>query len=245
MTAADGGMPSATFDYALLTDPTYVPSLAEVQEALADPEGEKAITAYHQVDPRTGQYEMWTREYIAGLSDYIVRTLIHYDQPSATVLEVGAGHGRLSGLLRQNIGARGLDTLVVATDIKPPRETHFPVETLSCKQALQEYEPTIVLSSWMLSGHDWTKAMRRTPSVLDYILIGVPKITATPEAWQGYDSPEAGQFAPIELSYLDALKDAQVYLSEEIDLTRGFRRYTNAQPEAASSDENNVSISIR
>jgi|GEM_PF-4393579 hypothetical protein len=233
MPATDNGEHAPAGTYAWFMDPTYVPSLAEVQAAAASPEGSAAADAYYELDPRTGQYEIWTREYIAGLGSYIARTLIDYDQPDATVLEVGAGHGRLSGLLRQDLGARGLAATVVATDIKPPRETHFPVERLSHDEALEKYQPTIALSSWMLIHHDWTRAMRKTPSVRDYILIGIPDMTATPAAWEGYASPESGEFAIIDLHYLDALK-TQRFQSVGPDLTRGFRRSTDVQPKVAN-----------
>lgn len=38
--------------------------------------------------------------------------------------------------------------------------------------ALAAHEPQIVLSSWMPMGRDWTAAVRRTPSVREYVLIG-------------------------------------------------------------------------
>ncbi len=234
MSATDSGEQSTAGPYAWFTDPTYVPSLAEVKEAKTNPEGMAAAKAYYNLDQRTGQFEVWTQEYIAGLGGYIARTLVHYDQPDATVLEVGAGHGRLSGLLRQDLGARGLGASVIATDIKPPRETHFPVEALDHEAALEKYQPTIAISSWMPVGHDWTRAMRKTPSVRDYILIGIQDMTATAWAWEGYDSPEAGEFALIDLHYLDRLKTQRLQ-SQGIDYTRGFRRYTDAQPKAADA----------
>lgn len=232
--------------YAWFTDPTYVPSLAEVQAAEATPEGRAAAEDYYNLDLRTGQYEIWTQEYIAGLGSYVARTLTGYGQPGATVLEVGAGHGRLSGLLRQDLGARGLGASVVATDIKPPRETYFPVERIGHEEALEKYQPTLVIASWMLVRHDWTRAMRKTPSVRDYILIGMPDITSTPSAWRGYASPELGEFAVIDLHYLDALKtEPQRFHDEGQDLTRGFRRYTSAQPPAAAADAATAPVPIK
>jgi hypothetical protein len=214
--------------YDWLIDPEYLPSLAEVEEAETNIQAKAAIGIYHNLAAGTGQYEIWTQEYIAGLTKYIIRTLTHYDQPDATVLEVGAGHGRLSGLLRKSIGESGVRATVIATDLQPPKKTHFPVEPLSCKKALKKYDPIMAISSWMPFGRDWSRAMRSTPSLKDYILIGVPEITGVSPTWQGYPSPELGEFAPIELDHLDRLKTPR-YRWRGLDRTRAFRRYTEAQ----------------
>jgi hypothetical protein len=230
-------MSELSSSYNWLTDPSYLPSLAEVQEAEKTPEGKEAIHAYYRGGPVAERFEIWTEEYIAGLSKYIVRRLVHYDNPGGIVLEVGAGDGRLSGLLRQKITSQGLEASVVATDIEPPRETHFPVEAESYDEALEKHEPTIAISSWMPLNEEWTWAMRATPSLQDYILIGAPKLTGNISTWGGYTSPEIGEFAPIDLHHLDELKAGQ-FSGHDIEvpylsLTRGFRRYTKAHAEPA------------
>mmetsp|Transcript_38137 Transcript_38137/g.99014 ORF Transcript_38137/g.99014 Transcript_38137/m.99014 type:complete len:235 (-) Transcript_38137:41-745(-) len=42
----------------------------------------------------------------------------------------------------------------------------------SFEKALSEFQPDVVLVSWQPMGQDWTAAIRATPSVAEYILIG-------------------------------------------------------------------------
>ena len=117
---------------------------------------------------------------------------------------------------------------MIATDIEPPEDTHFPVETLDYEEALKKHNPTVVLSSWMPLYEEWTWAMRAEPEVEEYIVIGVPPMTGNLSTWRGYASPQVGEFNPVQLHHLDALKTGQFsdhdipYLS----LTRGFHRDT-------------------
>ena len=217
--------------YDWINDPSYQPTLAEVQEAQNTQEGKTAIHSYYRPSSGPERFEIWTDEYISELAKYLGRTLAHYDRKEGTVLEIGAGDGRLSGLLRQKMAAKKLGALVVATDVAPPERTYFPVETLSYEEALQKYEPTIAISSWMPLDEDWTQAMRATPSLLDYILIGSPKLSGNISSWQD----ENVDFSPIELHYLDALRVGQfsggdVRTSYQ-SLTRGFRRFASTQTE--------------
>jgi hypothetical protein len=127
-------------------------------------------------------------------------TLLHeLAGPTGTVLEVGAGNGRLAHLLNQPTGGP-IAGRVVATDLfagegfigsfsglgagsdgKAAGARSVgggfdggPIsapEKLSQEEAVSKYQPRVVLSSWMPE-EDWTAAWRAHPSVQAYVLLG-------------------------------------------------------------------------
>lgn len=50
-----------------------------------------------------GQYQLWTKEYIAKLGDYLLQRSQQNDAPPTTILEVGAGDGLLTALLQDYV----------------------------------------------------------------------------------------------------------------------------------------------
>jgi len=97
-----------------------------------------------------------------------------------TILEVGAGDGRLTHFLEEELNRRHVRGFrILATD---GRQWHirprYPVTNENVDMALWDYEPEIVLACWMPRNEDWTAEMRKTPSVQEYILIG-PKDSGT------------------------------------------------------------------
>lgn len=142
------------------------------------------------------KYEILTQEHIGQLSTYLQQRAEKYGatpQNPLRILEVGAGDGRLTHFLSENLS----NTIrLEATDsghkkIKP----EFPVTIIKgdrgetdglgpIEKAMQEYQPDIVISSWMPINKDWTKTFRDMPSVKEYILIGDPEVCAQPwETW--------------------------------------------------------------
>lgn len=119
--------------------------------------GHSALNAYCE---HYGVFEFFTADYVDALASLL----------DGKILEVGAG----DGMLTQHLRDRGLN--VVATDDKSWR-IPSTVEELSCRAALQKYEPSHVLASWMPDGDDWTKDMRATPSVQKIVLIGDTEAT--------------------------------------------------------------------
>lgn len=215
-------------DYGWVSDAAYLPTLDEARAVHSTQEGNEALYHYYRPEFGPERFEVWTQEYIAELSNHIVRTMVQSRTLGGTILEVGAGDGRLAGHLRDRICAENIGALVVATDLEPAGNTHFPVEALDQKEALEKHEPTIVLSSWMPLGEEWTWAMRATPSVKAYVLIGAPAMTGTISAWRGYASPEVGEFNGVQLHELDKLKVGQFSDADIpfLSLTRGFQRAT-------------------
>lgn len=131
----------------------------------------------------TKQYEVFTRELVAGLAGVLLslRAALQAELPGGRelrVLELGAGSGRLAHLLRAELASRGPGpegVLLIASDIlerDPGAKPRYPILAADYRQALKLCMPDVVLACWMPLGDDWTAAMRQTPSVHAYLLVG-------------------------------------------------------------------------
>lgn len=130
-------------------------------------------------DGEEPQYEVFTREHVKGLAHYLLQRAEKYNLSEMSVLEVGAGSGRLSHHLSTflsqsspSAAPHGRVVRLTATD-SGERGLNGPnVGKKDALEAISEAMPHVVLASWMPIGVDWTAKMRATPSVLEYILIG-------------------------------------------------------------------------
>jgi len=144
-------------------------------------------------DRRFPQYEVLTREFLAALgaalaahiSLFVAAALLPpHSADTATVVEVGAGSGRLAHFLSAELAAREAQlpgrvrVRVVATDDMSERvPVQFPVERCSAQQAVERMSPLIVIAQWMPLGEDWTECFRKCPTLQEYLLIGPPEVT--------------------------------------------------------------------
>jgi hypothetical protein len=114
----------------------------------------------------TGTYDLWTSEYISGLAELV--------KHHKTIVEVGAGDGRLSYLLARRLKeTTAAAPQVIATDSGMWRiKRMFPVVQMDYARACSVLKPDCVICSWMPMGVDFSRAFRRSPSVLEYVLIG-------------------------------------------------------------------------
>lgn len=161
-----------------LRDLTYLPNRADIAEAFPEHRRDNAWWQYCH-DPSSQHFEVLTREYVAGLGGYLAKRAIELqyseDRPMR-VVEVGAGNGRLSHFLNRHLTDNNPGLAIVLPidsgqwNIQPT----FPVETMTHARALRDYEPDVVLCSWMLPKTDLTRDFRATQSVHEYILIGIP-----------------------------------------------------------------------
>ena len=62
------------------------------------------------------------------------------------------------------------------------------MELQTCEHALAEHQPQLVLCCWQPLGVDWTAAMRATPSVLEYCLVGQAD-SMCGDAWLTWGEP--------------------------------------------------------
>jgi len=132
-------------------------------------------------------YEFVNQEFVDALAIYLCKRLVEFsesikEETTVTILEVGAGSGKLIHFLSKQISylMEQSDLLsfakeklqLIACDSSLKWISIFPVKYLDYKDALEEYEPLICICSWMPVGEDWTENFRNTPSIQEYILIG-------------------------------------------------------------------------
>lgn len=163
-------------------------------------------------------YQMWTREYVQHLGDYLLQRSAN---ERTTILDVGAGDGLLMQCLRdymnqkagssnknrKTANARGgatktvnVPSLVATDNMSWNIFVRAQVEKLSVEDALEKYansnqdtenEPTdqvIVLCSWMPMGEDWT-SLFRAAEVDEYILIGESDDGSCGHNWKTWGNP--------------------------------------------------------
>jgi hypothetical protein len=164
-----------------LRDPAYLPSRQEIFDTF---HGNLDLNWFIRFcfDRDYPIFEFFNQEHIQALGGYLAgraHVLGATHEEPVTILEVGAGTGRLSHFLGEVLVSRSVAARIVATDASPKKEqnpygleAYFPVEPMDVEDAVQFYEPGIVLSSWMPYGEDWTPAIRAVPSVQEYVLMG-------------------------------------------------------------------------
>lgn len=162
-----------------ILEANILPTRQQLQQAIenfvAKNPGRKPIDFYME----HGLYEGLTVEFVEALAGYLEERICALQARTGkpvTLLEVGAGDGRLSHFLKKELDKRGVAGYrIVATDamggqwqIRPL----YPVQREVVDMALWDFQPQIVLTSWMPRNEDWTEYMRHEPSVDEYVLIG-------------------------------------------------------------------------
>lgn len=128
-------------------------------------------------------FEFFTKDYIDKFGKYLRERV--YDiaskknTDSITILEVGAGSGVLGHFLQNDSPlmklAPGVNVEYVATDsgiAKLHVNSNFQVLKANYSAALMNFQPDIVICSWMPMNEDWSVFFRQFRSVYEYILIG-------------------------------------------------------------------------
>lgn len=151
-------------------------------------------------------WEVLTIEFIEGWAKHLlpkIEKLSREGFKPVKVLEVGAADGKLSKFLK--IALKKLGAAV----------EFFPVDDLSWvksnrvnlgnnvidkdyRQALKDYSPNIVITSWMPPTKDFTVDYRNTDSVKGYILLGQVGATGTPDSWGALIENEEDEVAAYE-----------------------------------------------
>ncbi|MBM4401765.1 MAG: hypothetical protein FJ044_00775 [Candidatus Cloacimonetes bacterium] len=176
-------------------------------------------------DEKHPVFEFLNQEYIEALTNYLEQRTKELQKTVSeliTILEVGAGDGRLTHFLGQKLEEKGISVKMIATDTgEEGVESVFPVETLSYKEALRKYNPTIVIACWMPMKQDWTAEFRATQSVQEYLLIGEKDMGCCGDEWltwgrdwlpglEGKTPPyEADGFERYDLSEISKLQIAR------------------------------------
>jgi hypothetical protein len=197
-----------------MLDPSFLPTHEQIRQAFP-PETEendwgnfdeekyrKSFDSFCR-DEENRTFEFLNMEFIDAFSDYLTKraqSLGASEQNPVVILVVGAGNGRLSHFLQDRFDEKLLGQIkVVATDSGEwDIKSAFPVEKLGHEEALQKYQPKIVVFSWMPHGEDCTDAFRAAESVQEYVLVGETDFGCCGDEWltwgyqQNYDFDDEG-----------------------------------------------------
>ncbi len=223
-----------------IKDPEYLPTRQDLYDAFADNENKLKDWTYFcdRNDVDHPIYEFINEGFVKALSDYILERTKSFTKKGVdkvTILELGAGDGRLTHFLKERLNEESIGMIdVVATDTGSWKiKQEFPVENITNEEALKKYKPQIVISSWMPPRVDFTAAIRACPSVDEYLLIG-EAYGATGEPWltwgqhgmeqEDIDEPpvfEKENFYPKEIESIS--KEQLCKLDEpSLDSSEGF-----------------------
>ncbi|MFA4846036.1 MAG: hypothetical protein WC654_05755 [Patescibacteria group bacterium] len=240
----EGGLPLVELREKL-RDHSYLPTHAFISRAFTSEDFSSQEWHRFVDDKEHPVFEFLNEEFLNAFSDYFSQRIDNLgaskDSP-VTILEVGAGNGRLSHFLQKKLDAKLLGKVkVIPTDSgELSLKTTFPIEIIGHKKALEKYKPKIVIFSWMPYGSDFTDDFRAAESVDEYILIGETDDGNCGDAWRTWgisDSPfheGAGKVAPyladgFERKDLDDVSKQQICRTDELgeyfhSKTVSFRR---------------------
>lgn len=152
-----------------LRDKKYLPTFEEV--------GKFPVT------DRGGSYrhdffdhEVWNREYVEALANYVVEAAKRKGG-RFTVVEVGAGSGRLSYFLRPMVANRAKEARVRIVAIDKTLKHAMPeakVEEIDMMEAGEKYKPDLLICSWPVS--EIRAEVGAVESANEFIFIGEPEL---------------------------------------------------------------------
>lgn len=168
-------------------------------------------------------FQVWTAEAIRALAKTLLRL------GSKKVLEVGAGDGRLTRWLAQELGNQ---VEIHASDsgewndgiLRQPVTDILP---LSYQEAIGHVLPDTVISSWMPFHENWTTAFLKASSVQSYILIGEESCCGNNCAWRTprrWELEEIQEFRRWSLSMNDYWVPDHPSFGTGHSVAKAFRR---------------------
>lgn len=173
-------------------NPQYLPSM----EDLKNLQEQNLWTELVHHNPHGNEFQILTQEFIDSLSDFLSGEIETLPQKSISILEVGAGNGRLTHFLKEAILKKIKDKEVAFKAVDDfswhnsfggggPIQIKkiFDVEEISAEEALKD-NPDIIISSWMPKDKDWTKLFRDNKAVKTFILIGEESNCGTKASWK-------------------------------------------------------------
>jgi hypothetical protein len=183
-----------------LRDPTYLPTRkdffcafeSETQPGELD---DQEFTSFC-FNKENCVYEVLNKEFIESLGNYIFRRVNELgatkDEP-LTIIEIGAGNGRLTHFLKAQLEqvVPGKVTMIATDSVKWGIKTDFPVEKLDHQVAIEKYRPKIVICSWMTQEKDLSADFRLAKNVEEYILIGCDEVCGG--KWETWGIPPWGE----------------------------------------------------
>ncbi len=144
-----------------MREPYYVPRHAELRKAFFTADVDR--TKWHQYCAASEEYpvyECWNVEYVERLCEYLLERAHAYNLKSIFILEVGAGNGKLTGLLNQyfsekhnnsaNSAGEAISFHCEAADSgKRKMKKLYGVREVDYRTALHQNKWDIIICSWM------------------------------------------------------------------------------------------------
>ncbi len=165
-----------------MKDPKFLPTRVELIKACEDEATHRySDNEFSELVSFGGmyqnQYEILTQEFVESLSKYFSeRIKKYYSDKPITLLEIGAGKGRLSHFIQEelNKSIQGKFNIIATDSGKSKFQPDFPVTIKDAKESLKEYNPDIVFASFIpnMGTYDWTEDIENTESVKEYIVVG-------------------------------------------------------------------------
>lgn len=201
-------------------DPTFLPTYKEVVDIIRDPK--RLIYDLNILtDIYPNENEIITKEIIYKIADIAQMAISNLSKlhENIMILEVGAGKWRLSFALNNELKKRWCDRYkIIATDIEPKEAMLLPIEKMSYDEAIDKYQPHIILNSrmpqiWsMLEWRDTTpegiKERMRTHKFCEnentqlYILFWEPGIAWDPRYVRGQEILDCMSDTEINIAFI-------------------------------------------
>lgn len=205
-----------------LRNPQFLPTHEQIAKSFMD--DPKKWREFCEDDPDHQVFEFLNVEYLDALADYFVvraSELGASREKPLTILELGAGNGRLSHFLRQKLKKKATGEIkIIASDSGDWKiKSDFPVEHLRHDEALKEYDPDMVIFSWMPYQKDFTRDIRNMPNVKEYLLIGEANGGACGDEWEtwGINSNDETAVPPYAA---DGFTKENLYDLSELQISR-------------------------
>jgi len=200
-----------------LRDPNFLPTREQTINAFTNHE-EWEEFCFDEEEP---VYDLYNKEYLNAFTDYFVDRIGEYGaskEKPLVILEIGAGNGRLSHFLEEELNQKVSGQVkVIATDSgEDAIKADFSVEQLKHDEAMEKYKPDIVIFSWMPYGEDSSKDIRKVDSVQEYILIGEAENGCCGDDWETWGNQIFDEEIPpyevdgFQKEKLDDLSELQI-----------------------------------
>ena len=175
------------------------PAMAHAENDYGKKRFFRQLDYFHMAAKSYNEFEILTVEMVDALADYVIGR--YSGRPGGvTIAEVGAGRGRLAlqmmirlpsdiRYVASDSNAWGLGSYYTAEGLEifarsgGVRLSLPIVESLDFEEAMKKHKPDVVIVSWMPQMVDFSAAIRRVPSVKEYILIGTTDMGMNGHIW--------------------------------------------------------------
>ncbi len=240
-----------------LENPKYLPMEQEIIDVIIEAGEQKIGNCFQELCDNKEKpiYEFFNQEFINSFSDYLTKRInvLKGDKEFVSILEVGAGNGKLSYFLSQNQKLKNLPVKIIPTDNNTWNiKTDFNVENIGHQEALEKYDPDIVIFCWMPLEEDYTEDFRKHSSVKEYILIGESGGGCCGDEWKTWglsymydESFHGNEVPPYKKDGFEISDDEELGNVSKKQLSRGDYYNWKNEDGTDSISRHSVTVSFR